>query len=100
MDIIDLIPSLLLAFIGLLLLKISVFVLDFPIMNNWLGLDRERKKVAEELKLSLTKDRDREDINRNIALKTLSTIVYIIYACGLLYMCFKILPDINQLLSN
>lgn len=77
MNIINLSPYLLGIIVSIILFRVCVFILDVTCVNELLGLDRERKKVAEKLKLSLTSDKDRERINKKIALYNLVAIVYI-----------------------
>lgn len=49
MDIINLLPNFFLSVAGIISMRVIAFVLDLPIINYWFALDRERRKVAEEL---------------------------------------------------
>ncbi|KAA5264864.1 hypothetical protein [Bacteroides faecis] len=86
MNIINLLPNIFMAIIAIMLLRVCAFVLDTPIVNYWFDLDRERRKIAEELKLSLTSDKDRESINKKIALYNLASILYIVLTGSILYL--------------
>lgn len=86
MNIINLLPNIFMAIIAIMLLRVCAFVLDIPIVNYWFDLDRERRKIAEELKLSLTSDKDRESINKKIALYNLASILYIVLTGSILYL--------------
>lgn len=86
MNIINLLPNIFMVIIAIMLLRICAFVLDIPIVNYWFDLDRERRKIAEELKLSLTSDKDRESINKKIALYNLASILYIVLTGSILYL--------------
>lgn len=97
MTIIDVLPYIFTAYITLLLEIAIVYYLDIPIINNWFGLDRRRRKVAEELKLSLTNDKDRERINKKMALYDLTVILYIVFAGVLIY--FILIPQITEWLN-
>lgn len=85
------------AYVAIMLLMAVTYFLDIPIINDLLGLDRRRRKVAEELKLSLTTDKDRERINKEIALYDLGAILYIVFAGGLIY--FFLIPQITEWLN-
>lgn len=86
MNIINLLPNIFMAIIAIMLLRVCAFVLDIPIVNYWFDLDRERRKIAEELKLSLTSDKERESINKKIALYNLASILYIVLTGSILYL--------------
>lgn len=94
----NIISNLYIALICILLLKICVLLLDLPIINNWFGLDKERRKVAIEYKLSLSEEKEREIINQKIALKVMCIIVFFTIAYFLILACFDIIPNIKQLL--
>lgn len=97
MDIINLLPNFFLSVAAIIAMRVIAFVLDLPIINYWFALDRERRKVAEELKLSLTSDKDRETINKEIALRGLGGILLCAYVGCVIY--FILIPDIIELLN-
>lgn len=97
MNILNLLPYLFMAYVAIMLLMAVTYFLDIPIINDLLGLNKRRRKVAEELKLSLTSDKDRERINKKIALYDLGTILYIVFASGLIY--FLLIPEITEWLN-
>lgn len=97
MDIINVLPYCFWAMVSIMLARVCVFVLDIPIFNEMLGLDRERRKIAEKFKLTLESDKDRERVNKKIALYNLGAILYIVFAGGLIY--FILIPGITEWLN-
>lgn len=97
MNILDVLSYIFMAYVAIMLDIAIAYYLDIPIINNWFGLDRRRRKVAEELKLSLTNDKDRERINKKIALYDLAVILYIVFAGVLIY--FILIPQITEWLN-
>lgn len=85
MDIINVLPYCFGAMVSIMLARVCVFVLDIPIFNEMLGLDRERRKIAEKFKLTLESDKDRERVNKKIALYNLVAILYMVYAGSIIY---------------
>lgn len=97
MNILNILSYIFGAYVAIMLLMAVTYFLDIPIINDLLGLDRRRRKVAEDLKLSLTSDKDRERINKKIALYDLGAILYIVFAGGLIY--FLLIPEITEWLN-
>lgn len=97
MDIINLLPNFFLSVAAIQLMRVIAFVIDLPFINYWFALDRERRKVAEELKISLTSDKDRKAINKKLALRDLGGIFLWVYVGCVIY--FILIPDIIELLN-
>lgn len=85
MNIINVLPYFFGIIVSIMLARVCVFVLDIPIFNEMLGLDRERRKIAEKFKLTLESDKDRERVNKKIALYNLGSILYMFIAGSIIY---------------